>query len=184
MGWEEALAIVKKHYEEGSESYEALVTHGRMVRDKALAIAKRVPELKPDVELIEEASLLHDIGIKFTHAPDIGCHGEARYITHIALGKELLEKEGLPKHARIAESHLGVGISKEEIEAKNLPFPKKDMIPETVEEEIVSLADKFFTKVPEEMNRERSKDEVRKGLRRHGESKVKVFDEWCKKYKE
>ena len=63
-----------------------------------------------------------------------------------------------------------------------MPLPHKDFLPETVEEEIISFADKFFTKLDPE--NERSLEEVEKHLAQYGKEKVKKFKEWCKKYKE
>ena len=60
--------------------------------------------------------MLHDIGIFLTHAPQIGCHGDKPYICHGYLGRELLEKEGFPRHAIVCETHVGVGLTIADIE--------------------------------------------------------------------
>ncbi|MEG1904894.1 MAG: phosphohydrolase, partial [Bacteroidales bacterium] len=57
------LSIIKKYYPENSEIYHVLVDHSRLVADKALELAARHPELNPDMNFIEEAAMLHDIGI-------------------------------------------------------------------------------------------------------------------------
>ena len=74
----EPFAIIQKYYAQDSDAYRILTTHSRSVADKALAIARRHPELNLDLAFIEEAALLHDIGVFRCDAPDIDCHGDAK----------------------------------------------------------------------------------------------------------
>ena len=76
------LDIIAKYYPVGSEAYRILVIHSRSVADKALAIARMHPEMNLDLTFVEEAAMLHDIGIFRCNAPDIDCHGDAEYICH------------------------------------------------------------------------------------------------------
>ncbi len=62
-----------------------------------LPIAWRSAE--DDRLFIEEAALLHDIGVCQVHAPGLGLHGRHPYIMHGVLGREILEREGYPLHA-------------------------------------------------------------------------------------
>ena len=64
------LDIIKKYYPESSDAYRILVTHSRSVADKALALARLHPEMNLDLTFIEEAAMLHDIGIFLCNAPD------------------------------------------------------------------------------------------------------------------
>ena len=64
-----------------------------MVMKKALSIAKQLPHLNPDLVFIQEAAMLHDIGIFLVDAPDIACTGELPYICHGYAGKILLLAE-------------------------------------------------------------------------------------------
>lgn len=105
------LDIIKKYYPESSDAYRILVTHSRSVADKALALARLHPEMNLDLTFIEEATMLHDIGIFLCNAPDIDCHGEADYICHGYLGADLMRKEGYPRHALVCERHTGTGLS-------------------------------------------------------------------------
>lgn len=167
--------IIKKYYKENKEAEKILLEHSEKVREKAMEIAEKNIALEPDFKFIDEASLLHDIGIFLTHAPSLHCHGKLPYVAHGYLGREILEKEGFKKHALVCERHVGVGISKKEIERKNLPLPKRDMLPISVEEKIICLADKFYSKMSK---KEKSVDEIKKGLLRFGHDKVKRFDEF------
>lgn len=114
------LAIIRKYYDPSSEAYRILVTHSRSVADKALAIGRLHPELNIDLQFVEGAAMLHDIGIFLCNAPDIECFGEHRYICHGYLGADLLRKEGLERHALVCERHTGAGISLAMIEANQL----------------------------------------------------------------
>lgn len=170
------LEIISKYFEPRSTSYMILVGHSRAVVQKSLEIAGRLGYGRPDTEFIREAAMLHDIGIFMTMAPEIGCFGDRQYICHGYLGRELLEKEGLPKYALVCERHVGVGITRDDIDGKGLPLPRRDMLPLTIEEKIICYADKFFSKRPDSLGRERPLEEVRKSIARYGADKLKKFD--------
>ena len=177
------LKIIQKYYKIDSKSYQFLVEHSKAVTKKALEIAKKVPHLNPDLKFIEEASMLHDIGIFLTNASEIECFGGKSYICHGYLGREILEKEGFPRHALVCERHIGVGISIQDIEYQKLPIPKRDMLPISIEEQIICFVDKFFTKTEELLSKEKSLDKIKNELSKFGEGKVKIFDGWIKKFR-
>ena len=155
-----------------------MVEHGRRVGAKAIEAAKCVPHLNPDLDFIREASMLHDIGVFLTRASDLGCEGDLPYICHGYLGRELLEKRGFPRHALVCERHIGVGITAEEIRQERLPLPVRDMVPVTIEELIISYADKFHSKSNGSIEREKSVEAVRIELLRFGPEKAERFDIW------
>lgn len=171
------LTIIKKYYPVGSDIYNVLVEHSRLVADKALELAARHPELKLDLTFIEEAAMLHDIGIFLCDAPDIACHGVEPYIRHGVLGAELLRKEGLPLHALVCERHTGSGITKQQIAAQHLPLPEQDMLPLSNEEKLICLADKFYSK--SHPGKEKPVEKIRKSMARFGDDALKRFDEMC-----
>ncbi len=171
----EPLEIIKKFYTPKSKAYQILVDHSKAVAEKALHIAEK---FHVDKNFIYEAAMLHDIGIFMTNTPKLDCHGSYPYIAHGYLGRQILEAEGLPKHALVCERHTGVGITKEEIIKNNLPLPQRDMTPVSLEEKIVAYADKFFSKEADGSVRLRTIDEILKDLSRYGVEKVKIFMEW------
>ena len=140
------LELIDKYYAGQEELKALLLHHSRQVADKALEVCAAHPEWKADMQFVEEAAMLHDIGIIFCDAPGILCHGSEPYIRHGYIGAELLRKEGLPAHARVAERHTGSGLTREQIIAEHLPLPEQDFLPETIEERIICYADKFFSK--------------------------------------
>jgi uncharacterized protein len=174
------LSVIRKRYDADSRAYYFLVHHSRLVARKALEIAGRVRAFNPDRKFIEEAALLHDIGIFLTNAPKIGCYGYKEYVCHGYLGREFLEKEGLPLHALVCERHIGVGITAEEVRNNRLPLPERDMTPVTLEEKIVCIADKFFSKTEHDLLHEKPLEKVREMMRGYGEEKLKLFDEWSR----
>lgn len=174
----DAHAIIEKYYTPGSLAHHALVTHSRLVAQKALALAARHPELGLDTTFVEEGAMLHDIGIFYTDAPDIGCHGDKPYICHGYMGADLLRAEGLPRHALVCERHTGTGFTKEAIERQSLPLPRRDMVPVTLEEKLITYADTFYSK--SDLTHERSREEARRKLARFGEVPAQRFEEWSR----
>jgi len=172
------LDIICEYYDLGSRTYEILIRHGRLVAQKAVNAARKVPHLKPDMEFIEEAALLHDIGIFQTDTPQLGCSGKYPYICHGYLGSEILEKAGLPGHALVCERHLGVGISADEIVKIGLPLPVRDMIPLSVEEQVICYADKFFSKDWNLIAKNNSEEEIILALESYGNGSAEKFKAW------
>lgn len=171
--------LLEKYYPPGDPAREILFTHSRAVAAKALAIGRHLAHSEPiDLPFIGEATLLHDIGVRFVHAPSIGCHGDLPYLAHGYKGRELLEAEGWPRHALVCERHIGVGLSAAEIAAQHLPLPARDMIPQTLEETIITYADLFFSKGEQDLTREKEVERVRQGLARFGAEHLAIFERW------
>ena len=140
------IALIDKYYASSPELRNVLLTHSRQVADRALQILDKHPEWQVDRTFIEEAAMLHDIGIIYCDAPKIYCFGPHKYIEHGYLGAELLRREGLPQHALVAERHTGTGITIEQVEREELPIPERDYCPQSLEEKLICYADKFYSK--------------------------------------
>ncbi len=171
------IDIITQYYTPGSRSYDILLRHSESVARKALRLAGRVAHLQPDIGFIEEAALLHDIGIFYTDSPGIGCTGSYPYVCHGYLGRGLLEAHGLPRHALVCERHVGVGLNAAEIIHFRLPIPIRDMLPETIEEKIICMADKFFSKNPA-ADGEIELEKIVRMLGKYGQDKVVRFQSW------
>jgi uncharacterized protein len=152
------------------------------VAHKALTIAKNLRLSTKKQSFIEEAAMLHDIGIIRTNTPDIFCYGDLPYLCHLSEGRAILEAEGLPRHAVVAETHVGVGLTKEQIQEQGLPLPHRDMKPTTIEEEIISFADLFYSKNREKLWREKSLKKVRENIAKRGEDQLAILDDWIKRF--
>ena len=176
----DAIAIINKYYPEENELKHILLTHSRSVADKALWIADRHPELELDRSFLEEAALLHDIGVFLTDAPGIHCYGTNPYICHGYLGSQLMQQEGYPRHALVCERHTGAGMSLQSILAQNLPVPHRDMVPVSLEEQVICFADKFFSKT--RLDQEKSIERALKSISKFGEEGVERFHNWCERF--
>lgn len=176
----EPVALLEKYFPDHA-ARSIVCAHSRMVADRALAIARSV-DGPVDLRFIEEAALLHDIGICMTAAPDIHCSGPDHYITHGIHGRMILEQEGFPRHALVCERHIGVGITVADIREQSLPLPCRDMMPTCIEEEIICYADLFYSKKPGSLSVEQSVAQVRSKLTALGHAKVELFDLWQKRF--
>ena len=169
-------AIIDKYYPEDNELRHILITHSQSVARKALQIVSLHPELNADRQFVEEAAMLHDIGIFKCDAPGIHCFGTEPYLCHGRIGANLLRAKGYNRHARVCERHTGAGITKQQIEERQLPLPHQDFLPETMEEKVICYADKFFSKT--HLDREKTIEKAEKSLMKFGEEGVKRFQQW------
>lgn len=176
------IDLLAQYYDPRSRAFEILIDHGRQVADKALAAARKVAEMKPDLEFIKTAAMLHDIGIFQTDSPALGCTGKNPYICHGILGSDLLKNRGYQKLALVCERHVGVGISVADIRQHHLPLPERDMIPISIEEQLICYADKFFSKNGNGRPSEKTIAEIIDDLSPYGPDKVRRFESWVKKF--
>ena len=160
------LSIIKKYYPADDELRRLLLKHSRQVADRCLAIAKRHKELPIDVQFLEEAAMLHDLGIFRCDAPSIHCHGKEPYLKHGPIGADILRQEGYPRHARVAERHTGTGLP--------------GLEPETLEEQIVCYADKFYSK--SHPDRVLSVADTAQSLEKFGHEGVLKFLSWAERF--
>lgn len=168
-------------YLEG-RSLEIVLEHSRLVAHLALDVCTHLGLPDLDRIFIEEAALLHDIGVCRVHAPELGLHGEHPYIVHGVLGRAILEEEGYPRHALVCERHIGVGLTESDILKQNLPLPLRDMCPVSLPEQIICYADLFYSKNPAKITHKKSPEQVRKKLLAFGEDKVQIFDGWSRSF--
>ncbi len=199
------LALLHRYYPEDNALRRMLLHHSRQVCARALKIVERHPELGANRNLVEAGAMLHDIGIFLTDAPGIHCHGTAHYILHGSLGAQLLRNEAkqlkkekqqaeqLKKEklqaiqlqeelhfyealARICERHTGTGLTRQTIIERGLPDPQQDLLPETLEEQIICYADKFYSK--SHLERERTIPQTLQSLEKFGDEGVEKFRHW------
>ena len=126
---EDAIVILRK-----TRCSERVIDHCVAVSKLAKKLAESCKRkgLEVDVNLVEVGGLLHDLGRAKTHG-----------IKHSVVGGKMAAELGLPREMiSLIERHMGAGISKDE--SKVLGLPEKSYIPETLEERIVSYADKLI----------------------------------------
>lgn len=111
-----------------------VIRHCRAVATVAMRLAQEISMQGYDVniDVVKVGALLHDIGRGVTHQID---HG----VTGVALAQSF----GLsPTLIQIIERHIGSGITSNE--ARRLELPVKDYLPQSLEEKIVTYADKLI----------------------------------------
>jgi len=177
-----AIALLEKYFP-GKDAFLIILEHSRLVAAKALLTARNLDHPGVDLVFLEEAALLHDIGVCRTAAPKFHCYGTEPYIRHGVIGREILEGEGFPRHALVCERHIGVGLTVADIRSQKLPLPEEDMTPLSLEEKIVCFADLFYSKSPLKCGREKNIDEIKTGLERFSKQKVLIFEGWLKEFK-
>ena len=139
-------------YCSGNEPLEqVLLRHSSDVAQRALKIARMHPELGADETFL--------CGI---------------------LGAEILRSEGLPRHARVAERHTGTGLTASEITKQGLPLPPRDFTPESIEEQIVCYADKFYSKTC--LDAEKTPEQALRTLEKFGSEGLAVFRAWMERF--
>lgn len=177
------LSLISEYTDgEHEQTVPAFIIHSALVTRKALAIAKSYQERsgeEVDLRLLEEMGMLHDIGIFRTKDHRLFTQGSGPYITHLSQGSDLLEEEGLSKHARGARTHAS--ISPDEVDEQGLPLPDYDYVPQGVEEEILHIADQFFSKNFRRLFDERSVEQVLSYLEQYP-TKRKRFKQLYLKY--
>lgn len=185
MIWENVL----NHYYKPGKLRDILFVHSRGVADMALEICDAHPELALDRDFVENAAMLHDVGIMQCDAQGIECYGTEPYITHGRLGAEMLRRdaaifglspEQVEAYARVCERHTGAGLTREQIENQQLPLPKQDFLPETMEEKLVCYADKFFSKTRPDVRK--SYEKAVRSLEKFGEEGVIRFNNWHQQF--
>ncbi len=131
-----AIALLRKHAPD-EQAFDKVYRHVRAVQKAALRIAAKIPDV--DIEFIRAAALLHDIG-RFRFPP-----GAKDMIRHGVEGGRIVHEFGLDeRYVRVCETHLGTGITKNDIISQKLPLPEQDFVPETKEEKIISYADNLI----------------------------------------
>lgn len=123
-----ALSLLSK-----SGCSRKVIKHCKAVSEIAVQIAEACARkgLKVDLKLVLVGALLHDIGRSKTHD-----------INHVVKGSEIARSLKLPESlVSIIECHAGGGIAVDE--AKRLGWPVGRYIPQTLEEKIVTYADKL-----------------------------------------
>lgn len=199
-----ALDIIYHFYPEDTPLRRLLLLHSQCVADKAMAILQQYEaslpagqtQLRVDRQLVLDGAMLHDIGICLCDAKGILCEGTEPYICHGTIGAQMLrdyraelECEGkyssdvdFEACARICERHTGAGLTAQNILDQQLPItPVRDLLPETPEEQLVCLADKFFSKSGNP-SKEKDLERVRRSMQKFGADSTERFEALCTQF--
>jgi uncharacterized protein len=111
-----------------------VIRHCIAVADLALETATKLEAegIKIDLQLVEAGALLHDLG-----------RSKNQTVNHALVGAEMAKSQNLPESVvKIIKRHVGGGITDKE--AEKFGWPKDKYIPQTLEEKVVSYADKLI----------------------------------------
>jgi uncharacterized protein len=125
---EQAIDLLKENH-----CSTQVIAHCKAVSKLAVETARACQKKgqKVNINLVEIGALLHDIG-----------RSKTQNVDHVVVGAEIAKAKGLPNSViSIIERHIGGGITEEE--AKALGWPKGNYMPMSLEEKIVSYADKL-----------------------------------------
>ena len=176
-------SVINHFYKEDDALRHILLVHSRQVAGKALQIALRHPELQLDTDFLETAAMLHDIGIVRCDAPGIQCFGTEPYICHGRIGAEMLRSllgQEAESIARVCERHTGAGLTEKDIVSQDLPLPHQDFLPETIAEQVICYADKFYSK--SHLEREKTVEQAARSLAKFGSEGVERFRKWAQMF--
>lgn len=168
-------SIIDHYYPESEvpELRHLFLVHSKQVADKAAHIVDAHPEWHLDRDFVYAAAMLHDIGIIRCDAPSIHCHGSEPYIKHGVIGETLVQQFAVSvpvdyasRIGRVCARHTGTGLP--------------GLEPETLEEQIICYADKFFSKT--KLDKEKTFEEACHSLMKFGAEGVKKFEVWHKRF--
>lgn len=189
--------IIDKFYPEANKLRDILFVHSRGVADLSLELLDRYlacnsleaykdEAAKKELRaFVEAAAMLHDIGICKCDASGIECYGTEPYICHGRLGAEMLRSSAaefgmtadeIEPYARVCERHTGAGLTAKEITAQGLPLPAEDMLPETLAEQLICYADKFYSKTHPEVRK--TYEQAERSIAKFGGEGLARFQMW------
>lgn len=137
-----------RKYAPNQHVYDLVYSHCKIVAEIASWCSANAGT-EVDKKLLESAALLHDIG-SYVFFDDKGEDLNRRlYPQHAILGAKILADEGIDEAiTKIVESHILLGLSKQEIIDFPWPLPERNYEPQTVEGELLCYADRFHSKQP------------------------------------
>lgn len=174
------IEALHRKYAPNDEIYELVYGHCQVVNEIAQWCVGNIGDTQEiDTDLLKTAALLHDIG---TYPLFIGVGKVAQqrlYPLHAILSAKIIADEGIDKRvAQIVETHILLGLSKQEILDKPWPLPARDYIPESIEGELLCYADRFHSKQPV-FN---SYETFLEGLKQDLPIQAARFEAWAQKF--
>lgn len=131
---------------------ELIWTHSEIILKIVQKIVEKLRDesISVDIDLLTKGVLLHDIGVYHCYDEDFNPGNNLpQYIEHGYVGYKIILDVDIPEEiARFALRHTATGLTEEDIKKGNLNLPHGNYIPVTLEEEILTYADKFHTKYP------------------------------------
>ena len=137
-------------YAPNDKVYELVYGHCQIVCEIALWCADNIKaEVKVDKSVLQAAALLHDIGTYVLFDDEGKVANERLYPQHAILGAKIVSDEGIDSRiSEIIETHILLGLTRQEIIDTPWLLPARDYVPSTIEGELLCYADRFHSKQP------------------------------------
>lgn len=160
--------------------YNLVYGHCQVVAEIALWCASNIADTtEVDTELLEAAALIHDVGSYAFFGEKGENLNDRLYPQHAILGAKILADEGVDKQiAKLVETHVLLGLSKDEIIKQPWPLPEHGYEPQTIEGELLCYADRFHSKHPTFNAYDTFLARLKQNLPLQGEK----FEAWSKRF--
>ena len=167
-------------YAPNDKVYDLVYGHCQVVCEIALWCAENIKgEAEVDLELLQSAALLHDIGTYILFDDEGKVANNRMYPQHAILGAKIVADEGIDiRIAKTIETHVLLGLSKQEIIDTPWILPARDYEPDTIEGELLCYADRFHSKHPT-FN---AYDSFLLGLKERLPLQAVKFEAWSKRF--
>jgi uncharacterized protein len=146
----EEIERMHHKYAPNDKVYNLVYGHCQIVCEIASWCADNIKdETKVDLDLLQSAALLHDIGTYILFDDEGSVANNRMYPQHAILGAKIVADEGIDiRISRIIETHVLLGLTKQEIIDTPWILPARDYEPDTIEGQLLCYADRFHSKHP------------------------------------
>jgi uncharacterized protein len=143
------IKAIHQRYAQNDTVFKLVFEHCEIVTRIALDAAERSNE-QIDKTLLQAACMLHDIGTYALFDENGRAANHELYPQHAQFGAILIRNEGFSENiAAAVETHVLMGLTKQEVQARPWPLPPRDYEPASIEGELLCYADRFHSKKPQ-----------------------------------
>ena len=171
----DAIALIDKYYADNPRLRELLWIHSRQVADRCLKIAALHPELDLDKAFWKKQLCYMISAFCIPTLPVFYVRETHLIFATVISGRRCCVRKGFRPCQGVRASYRR-GAFTEEVAAQGLPIPVQDYYPETLEEQLICYADKFYSK--SHPDREKTPEQALKSVSRYGEDGARRFRHW------
>lgn len=143
------ITDLHRRYAQNETVFELVYRHCVIVNEIALWCADNLADATIDRDILAAGCLLHDIGTYALFDKNGHIDNMRNYRQHAIFGAALATEEGFDDRiADMIQTHVQLGLSKQEIIDNQFALPRKDYQPTTIEGRLLCYADRFHSKRP------------------------------------